>query len=104
MHRFLSRSKTKFGNSPRILGEFLEQSPNSVFAAVKNLFMIRARQASVAVLLMSPLLAQEADPPSVQAVHITQEPVLDGVLDEPVWQEASPVGQFRQRKDRKSVV
>jgi len=46
---------------------------------------------------MSPLLAQEADPPSVQAVHITQEPVLDGVLDEPVWQEASPVGQFRQR-------
>ena len=73
------------------------QSPNSVFAAVKQLFMIRARQASVAVLLMSPLLAQEADPPSVQAVQVKQEPVLDGVLDEPVWQEASPVGQFRQR-------
>ena len=46
---------------------------------------------------MSPLLAQEADPPSVQAVQVEQEPVLDGVLDEPVWQEASPVGQFRQR-------
>jgi len=75
----------------------LGQSPNSVFAAVKQLFMIRARQASVAVLLMSPLLAQEAEPPSVQAVQVKQEPVLDGVLDEPVWQEASPVGQFRQR-------
>ncbi|MEE8462363.1 MAG: carbohydrate binding family 9 domain-containing protein, partial [Acidobacteriota bacterium] len=46
---------------------------------------------------MSPLLAQEADPPSVQAVQVKQEPVLDGVLDEPVWKEASPVGQFRQR-------
>ncbi len=46
---------------------------------------------------MSPLLGQEADPPSVRAVQVTQEPVLDGVLDEPVWQEASPVGQFRQR-------
>ncbi|MEE8348558.1 MAG: DUF5916 domain-containing protein, partial [Acidobacteriota bacterium] len=46
---------------------------------------------------MSPVLAQEADPPSVQAVQVEQEPVLDGVLDEPVWQEASPVGQFRQR-------
>ena len=46
---------------------------------------------------MSPLSAQQADPPSVRAVQITQEPVLDGVLDEPVWQEASPVGQFHQR-------
>ena len=97
MHRFLSGSRTKFGNSPRILGKFLGQSPNFVVAAVKNLFRIRARQASVAVLLMSPILAQEADPPSVQAVQVEQEPVLDGVLDEPVWQEASPVGQFRQR-------
>ena len=59
--------------------------------------LIRAKQASVAVLLMSPLLAQEADPPSVRAVRIEQEPVLDGVLDESVWQEASPIGQFRQR-------
>ena len=59
--------------------------------------LVQARQASVAVLLMSPLSAQEADPPSVRAVQITQEPVLDGVLDEPVWQEASPVGQFHQR-------
>ena len=59
--------------------------------------LVRAKQASVAVLLMSPLLAQEADPPSVQAVQVEQEPVLDGVLDEPVWQEASPAGQFRQR-------
>jgi len=59
--------------------------------------LIRAKQASVAVFLMSPLLAQEADPPFVRAVQITQEPVLDGVLDEPVWQEASPVGQFHQR-------
>ena len=59
--------------------------------------LVWAKQASVAVLLMSPLLAQEADPPSVQAVQVKQEPVLDGVLDEPVWQEASPVGQFRQR-------
>jgi len=59
---------------------------------------VQARKASVAVLLMSPLLlAQEADPPSVRAVRIAQEPVLDGVLDESVWQEASPVGQFRQR-------
>jgi len=58
---------------------------------------IQGRQAAVAVLLMSPLLGQEADPPSVRAVQVTQEPVLDGVLDEPVWQEASPVGQFRQR-------
>ncbi len=57
----------------------------------------QANQAAVAVLLMSPLLAQEADPPSVLAVQVEQEPVLDGVLDEPVWQEASPVGQFRQR-------
>ena len=59
--------------------------------------LVQAKHASVAVLLMSPLLAQQADPPSVQAVQVEQEPVLDGVLDEPVWQEASPVGQFRQR-------
>ena len=58
---------------------------------------IQGRQAAVAVLLMSPLLGQEADPPSARAVQVTEEPVLDGVLDEPVWQEASPVGQFRQR-------
>jgi len=60
--------------------------------------LAQANQAAVAVLLMSPLLlGQAADPPSVQAVQVEQEPVLDGVLDEPVWQEASPVGQFRQR-------
>ena len=97
MHRFLSRSATEFGDCPKNSPRMGGLSPNFVVAAVKNLFMIRARQASVAVLLMSPLLAQEADPPSVQAVQVEQEPVLDGVLDEPVWQEASPVGQFRQR-------
>ena len=59
--------------------------------------LVWAKQASVAVLLMSPLLGQEADPPSVRAIQVAQEPVLDGVLDEPVWQEASPIGGFRQR-------
>jgi hypothetical protein len=58
---------------------------------------MQGRHAAVAVLLISPLFGQEADPPSVRAVQIAQEPLLDGVLDEPVWQEASPVGEFRQR-------
>ena len=42
MHRFSTAPKTKFGDSPRILGEFLEQSPNSVALRDENLCVIRA--------------------------------------------------------------
>ena len=45
----------------------------------------------------SPGLAQEFPLPSAQAVRVESEPVLDGVLDEPLWQQAAPVGAFRQR-------
>ena len=41
-HRFSTAAKTKFGDSPRILGEFLGQSPKSVALRDKNLCIIRA--------------------------------------------------------------
>ena len=42
MHKFFTTATTKFGDSPRILGEFLGQSPNSVALRDKNLCIIRA--------------------------------------------------------------
>jgi hypothetical protein len=41
MSRFFTAATTEFGDSPRILGEFLEQSPNSVALRDKNLCMVR---------------------------------------------------------------
>jgi len=40
MHEFSTAATTKFGDSPRILGEFLGQSPNSVALCDKNLCII----------------------------------------------------------------
>ena len=42
MHKFSAAATTKFGDSSRILGEFLGQSPNSIALCVKNLCIIRA--------------------------------------------------------------
>ena len=41
-HKFSTAATTKFGDSPRILGEFFGQSPNSVALCDKNLCIIRA--------------------------------------------------------------
>ena len=42
MHKFSTAATTKFGDSPRFVGEFLGQSPNSVALRDKNLCLIRA--------------------------------------------------------------
>ncbi len=42
MHKVSTAARRKFGGSPRILGEFLGQSPNSVALRNKNLCIIRA--------------------------------------------------------------
>ena len=42
LHKFSTAATIKFGDSPRILGEFLGQSPNSVALRDKNLDIIRA--------------------------------------------------------------
>jgi len=42
MHKFSTAATTKFGDSPRILGEFLGQSPNSVALRDKNLCTVLA--------------------------------------------------------------
>lgn len=35
-------------------------------------------------------------PPEARAVLVDEAPVLDGVLDDPVWQQAEPIGDFTQ--------
>jgi len=42
----------------------------------------------------TPLAAQD---PTVRAVRTGQPPIIDGVLDEPFWQQIEPVTDFRQR-------
>ena len=54
-------------------------------------------------IMVGPSLAQEPPLPSARAVRVEEEPILDGVLDEPLWQQASPVGQFRQRNPREGA-
>ena len=51
----------------------------------------------------SPGLAQESPLPSARAIRVEEEPILDGLLDEPLWEQASPVGQFRQRNPREGT-
>src|SRR5438105_3743206 len=36
--------------------------------------------------------------PSAQAARVDQAPKLDGTLDDPLWQQATPVNNFRQRE------
>ena len=61
-----------------------------------------------AALLHAPVRGQNAasgqsagtaalDEPTVRAVRTGQPPTIDGVLDEPFWQEIEPVTDFRQR-------
>ena len=50
-----------------------------------------------------PGLAQESPLLSARAVRVEEEPILDGVLDEPLWQQASPVGQFLQRNPQEGT-
>ena len=35
---------------------------------------------------------------STKAVRVEQAPKLDGTLDDPVWQKATPIGNFLQRE------
>jgi hypothetical protein len=40
----------------------------------------------------------EAVPSSAEAIRIDQAPKLDGTLDDPLWQSAKPIADFRQRE------
>ena len=40
--------------------------------------------------------AQEAPRPVATAIHVDEAPVIDGVLDDRVWQTATPLNNFRQ--------
>jgi hypothetical protein len=54
---------------------------------------VRAQQASAP----GPGLSNAGVPrPVAQAVHVAAAPVIDGVLDEPMWQEAPPLDGFVQ--------
>ena len=55
MHKFSTAATTKFGDCPRILGEFLGQSPNSVALRDKNLCRIRAIFSASLLLFLSSL-------------------------------------------------
>jgi len=46
----------------------------------------------------SSLYAQEAIPPSADARRVTQGPAVDGRLNEPVWQSATAITEFRQQE------
>ena len=35
---------------------------------------------------------------STEAIRVDQAPKLDGTLDDPVWQHATPIGNFLQRE------
>ena len=68
MHEFSAGAKTEFGDSPRILGEFLGQSPNSVALRDKNLCIVRARGSkSYLWVFLVLLLALEGSVPRLQA-------------------------------------
>ena len=97
MHRFLSRSDesadltrraTEFGDSPRILGEFLGQSPNFVALWAIALALCCFTPAS---------LAQDPEK-KVTAVHIQSPILIDGNLDEPEWSLAQPATDFVQQE------
>jgi len=45
----------------------------------------------------SALHAQEAAQPTAEATRIAQSPVVDGRLDDPAWQTATPINTLRQR-------
>jgi hypothetical protein len=52
-----------------------------------------------ALVVAAQLRAQDAPPPaqkSVQAVRVDTAPVMDGVLDDAVWQQAIPITDFHQ--------
>ena len=42
--------------------------------------------------------AQAAVPPTAPATRITDNPVVDGRLNEPVWETAKPITEFRQQE------
>jgi len=46
----------------------------------------------------APLHAQDAIPPTAGATRITASPVVDGRLNEPVWETASAITEFRQQE------
>jgi uncharacterized protein DUF5916/cellulose/xylan binding protein with CBM9 domain len=46
----------------------------------------------------APLHAQEATTPTAAALRIMASPVIDGRLNEPVWETAHPITEFRQQE------
>lgn len=59
-----------------------------------------------AILLCSPLMAQESPRPAISAVRVHGDStlvVLDGLLNEPVWKTAPPASGLRQREPREGA-
>jgi hypothetical protein len=65
--------------------------PRGTDAVGKQLFLL------VFLLRISASLhAQEAEPPTAEAKHISQGVVVDGRLNDPVWETAKPITDFRR--------
>jgi hypothetical protein len=64
--------------------------------------VIRAAAAALACSLLAGAAAAQpevdSEPPSVRATPVAESPTLDGLLDDPVWQEAPVLTEFRQKE------
>jgi Domain of unknown function (DUF5916) len=62
-----------------------------------GLVLIRSWNAlALAALALFSVGQATAAPPEARAVLVDEAPVLDGVLDDPVWQRAEPIDEFTQ--------
>ena len=70
--------------------------PTQIFTATTAVLSV----ALVAFLFPLSVLAQQSEPaanrPVATAVQAAETPVLDGILDERVWQDAAPLTDFVQ--------
>ena len=58
--------------------------------------------------VLSQMMLGQTEPPAIakpepkdriaQAVRVERSPRLDGTLDDPIWQQASPITDFKQRE------
>ncbi len=46
--------------------------------------------------LVAPVGAETGGEPTARAAYVEAGPAIDGVLDDPVWEEATPIGPFTQ--------
>jgi hypothetical protein len=96
----------RFGNVGVMVGGFLSVKSRDHFRIgieALNKVPLALIVSLILGIVVGPSLAQEPPVPSARATRVEEAPILDGVLDEALWQLASPVGEFRQRNPQEGI-